>query len=418
MRFFYTILFYLLTPLIALRLYWKGRKLKSYRERWGERFCGGGKARSTPVDVWLHAVSLGEVIAATPLIESFLKKNLRVCVTTMTPTGSAQVLRQFGERVVHQYLPYDLPHALRRFFKIMAPRVGIIMETELWPNLIFEAARIKLPLFLANARISDKAYAQYSVIRWLFRPILKNFTCIMTQSAVDEMRYKALTGHTTQVKMLGNLKFDLEISPGDIRIALSIKKTLGELRPLLILASTHENEEFLVLEHLPLLQQSVPGIVVLIAPRHPERFQQVYELSMRLGYKTGRRSVLDTIYRDSEVVVLDSMGELMSFYSVVDYAFVGGSLVPVGGHNVLEPIALEVPVFCGPFMHNSRAIIAELLRENALIQVETAQAFITEMSRLHSDPACLSYQVEQARRILKSHQGALARYLEMIEQSL
>ena len=329
MRFLYTLLFYALTPVILLRLYWKSRKLKQYRERLSERFLGRVNGDKTPVDIWLHAVSLGEVVAASPLIESFLKKNLRVCVTTMTPTGSAEVLRRFDSRVVHQYIPYDFPHALRRFFQAITPRVGVIMETELWPNLISEAAGAGIHLFLVNGRISNKAYRQYHMVRWLLRPILKKFTCIMVQSPVDEARYKTLAGSTVQIKMLGNLKFDLTLSSGSREVAISMKKALGETRPVLILASTHDSEEQQILQYLPELQKVVPNVLVLIAPRHPERFQAVFELCSA-QYRTGRRSLLETIGVDLDIVVLDSIGELMSFYSISDYAFVGGSFIVTG----------------------------------------------------------------------------------------
>lgn len=417
MRFLYTLLFYALTPVILLRLYWKSRKLKQYRARLSERFLGSVSRDKTPVDVWLHAVSLGEVVAASPLIECFLKKNLRVCVTTMTPTGSAQVLRRFESRVVHQYVPYDFPHALRRFFQIMTPRVGVIMETELWPNLILEATRAGIPLFLANGRISNKAYPQYNRIRWLLRPILKKFTCIMVQSPVDEVRYKALAGSCVQVKMLGNLKFDLTISSVNREIALSMKKALGEARPVLILASTHDNEEQQILQYLSRLKKVIPNVLILIAPRHPERFQDVFALCSAL-YRTGRRSVLETMSEDLDVVVLDSMGELMSFYSISDFAFVGGSFVPIGGHNVLEPIALNVPVLCGPFMQNSQSIVDELLEAKALIQVSSPQALIASIVELYQDKQRMSLQTQCAQDMLKANQGALARHIDIIAQRL
>jgi 3-deoxy-D-manno-octulosonic-acid transferase len=417
-RFLYTVLFYILTPFILIRLYWKGRKLPAYRARWKERFLGSQDNQIMSVDIWLHAVSLGEVIAAIPLIESFLNKNFRVCVTTMTPTGSEQVLRRFGVRVLHQYIPYDFPHALRRFFKVMQPRVGVIMETELWPNLIVEAKRAKVTLFLANARISDKAYAQYRMIDWLLKPILKNFTCIMTQSCVDASRYQMLSDSSTQIKILGNLKFDVKLPARPLDTVLSMKKMWGEERPVLILASTHEDEEQQILRHLKTLQCDMPGVVVLIAPRHPERFEYVFELCLKLKYRTGRRSVLETIDKDSEVIVIDSLGELISFYGVSDYAFVGGSFVPIGGHNVLEPIACDVPVLCGPFMQNSQTTVKELLVAKALTQVEDSSAFVSEIIKLHREKALVTLQVENAKKILHANQGAVIRHLEVIEQSL
>lgn len=414
MRHLYTLLLYLISPFILLRLYWKGRKLNTYRQRLRERFSIGPIV-SPPVDVWLHAVSLGEVVAATPLIERFLEKNMRVLVTTMTPTGSEQVARRFGARVSHQYIPYDYPYALRRFFKKIQARVGIIMETEIWPNLIIEATRAKVPLVLANGRISNHAFKQYQWIRFLLKPILNYFLFILTQSPRDATRYLALGAGVEKVKMVGNMKFDLKVSITHEALAKSLKQSFGASRPVLIMASTHEGEESQLLSVFRALQARIPNIIVLIAPRHPERFQTVFQLCEQQGIKTGLRSKPAFVNEQCEIVVLDSLGELLSFYAISDYAFVGGSFIPIGGHNVLEPIALQVPVFCGPYMQNSQSIIDELLNAHALIQVNDAPALVEALAHLHHDKALCLNQTEQATAIFVANQGAVERHFELIQ---
>ena len=308
MRFLYTFFLYLALPFIVLRLIWKGRKNPAYRARLAERFALR-QTNAKPVDVWLHAVSLGEVVAAKTLIETLLEVNKRVLVTTMTPTGSEQALRLFGTRVQHQYIPYDFPFAVRRFFKMYAPRVGIIMETEIWPNLIVEATSCGVALFLANGRISDAAYPAYQKATWFFKPILKHFTGILAQSAQDAERFCALGAPEANVHVLGNMKSDLLIPDGVDAPVRFLKPIWGEARPVVVAASTHAGEEQLLLSVLKALQLAVPDVVLLIAPRHPERFEEVYHLVKAHTIKTGRRTDESTIDKQTEVVVLDSLGE-------------------------------------------------------------------------------------------------------------
>jgi 3-deoxy-D-manno-octulosonic-acid transferase len=417
MRFIYTTLLILLSPFILLRLFWKGRKLPAYRQRLRERFTWGTVV-SPPVDVWLHAVSLGEVVAATPLIEQMLQKQWRVLVTTMTPTGSEQVLRRFGERVSHQYVPYDYPWALRRFFNAIQARVGIIMETELWPNLIKEASRARLSLFLANARISDRAFSQYERVQFFLKPMFKSLKTILAQSPLDAARFCALGACDSQVKMLGNMKFDLQAATPAAEMAKGLKQAWGGSRTVVIAASTHEGEEQQLISVYRLLQQAIPDVLLLIAPRHPERFDSVYALCEQRGLQTGRRSLPQSIHEALEVIVLDSLGELLSFYAVSDYAFVGGSWVPIGGHNVLEAIALEVPVCCGPYMQNSQSIMDALLEAQAIKQVVDAEAWVEVVREWHRHPSLREKQVASATAIFVANQGAVLRHLDLIEKEM
>jgi len=417
MRYLYTFLFYLALPFILARLYWKGRKNPAYTQRLGERFSWG-PVLSPKVDVWVHAVSLGEVVASKTLVEQLLALNQRVLVTTMTPTGSAQVVRQFGERVSHQYVPYDFPWALRRFFMTVRPRVGIIMETELWPNMIAEAKLFGVALFLANARISDGAFKTYQHVKFFFKPFLTQFTGILAQSAHDAKRFCALGAPNNHVRIMGNMKSDLQVSTDGFDALRVFKQAWGDARPVVIAASTHEGEEQQIFSVFRALQQAIPEVVLLVAPRHPERFDAVYQLACTHEFKTGRRSNKDTITQDTDVVVLDSLGELLGFYALSDYAFVGGSLVSIGGHNVLEPMALGVPVFCGMFMQNSKSLCEELLRARAMQQVEDTDAMVNAMKHLHENPNERSAQVDRATTALKASQGSVARHLEVISSYL
>ncbi|WP_040534796.1 lipid IV(A) 3-deoxy-D-manno-octulosonic acid transferase [Legionella drancourtii] len=414
MRFFYSFLMYLLTPYMLIRLWWKGRRLSAYRQRIAERFCLS-KNQNKPVDIWVHAVSLGEVIAAIPLIDAMLDKKWSVFVTTMTPTGSERVLARFGDKVYHQYLPYDLPGVLKRFFKQIQPRVGIIMETELWPNLIYQARAAKVPLLLANARLSDDSRRGYQWIRFVIKPVLNQFSAILSQGNEDAKRFIALGAKPEIVHVLGNIKFDLQTNTIDSKKFADLKCHWGAERIVVIAASTHENEEAQILAQLKRLQKAVPGVVLLIAPRHPERFQEVYQLCRQGGFNTGLRSNLNTLSTENEIVVLDSLGELLGMYQISDYAFVGGSLVPVGGHNVLEPIAMNVPVLTGNQVHNFKKICADLADAQAILLVQQANDVVDGIIKLHVDQVLRQQMVNNATAVFERNKGAVMRHLQKIE---
>lgn len=417
MRRLYSFLIAVLSPYLLFRLWWKGRKLAAYRERIAERFCWD-KGASQVFDVWLHAVSLGEVIAATPLIETLLNDKYSVLITTMTPTGAAQVQKAFGARVSHRYIPYDLASALRRFFARIKPRVGVIMETELWPNLIAEAKAADIPLLLANARLSERSFKGYSRFRFIFAPILRQFSAILAQSVDDAERFRRLGAEVSRVEALGNMKFDLPTNRVELSQVHALKALWGSERIVLIIASTHEDEEARILQHLRPLQAAIPGLILLIAPRHPERFEEVYQLCLQQGFKTGLRSQLQTIHPDNELVVLDCLGELLALYQISDYAFVGGSLVPHGGHNVLEPIAMQVPVFSGDQVHNFKAICRELVEAQALVLVKDANELIAALIQLHGQPEQKQAMVARASLVLESNKGAVLKYRARIAAAM
>lgn len=412
MRFLYTAGICLILPFILIRLYWKGRKNPAYCKRIKERFMWGVKKQSKPVDIWVHAVSMGEVVAAKMLVEHCLKANKRVLVTTMTPTGSSQVLRLFGDKVLHQYIPYDYPSVVRRFFKLYSPQKGIIMETELWPNLLALGRKMGVSLFIANGRISNKAFPAYQKARWFFKPLLAVFTGIFVQSKKDAERFVALGANPEKVNVLGNMKSDLHV-PSDVAAPFhALKLAWGESRVVVIAASTHDGEEKALFEVFKKLQSSIPGVILLVAPRHPERFESVYALAKTYNFHVNKRSESETISPETEILVLDCLGELLGLYGLSDYAFVGGSLVSIGGHNVLEPIALRVPVVCGQYMQNAQSLCDELLEAQAIQQVESAKSVVEVIANLHQTPQLKEKQVGQATKVLKAAQGSVNRHLK------
>ena len=417
MRRLYTILFWLCLPFIILRLLWKSRKIPAYRQRITERLTLNLSVPSH-VDVWLHAVSLGEVMAATNLIELLLVNQLRVLVTTMTPTGSHQVQSYFKNKVIHQYIPYDLPSFIRRFLKHFCPKVVVVMETEMWPNMIHQANILQVPLLIVNARISKRAFLQYKKARYFFQPILQEVSAILAQSQLDADRFLQLSGNKISVKVIGNMKFDLPQVLETSQKKKLLQQQWGQSRPVLILASTHENEEQQWLEHLLFLQSKIPHLLCLIAPRHPERFNYVYELVQNRGFQVGLSSVTQSICAEVDVIVLDVMGELRDFYQLSDYAFVGGSLVAVGGHNVLEPMMAGIPVFCGPYMHNSQQICDTLCAEKALYCGSNIQDLILNLITLFKHPDIVSTQVQNATRVIQENQGVVRACFEVIQSYL
>jgi 3-deoxy-D-manno-octulosonic-acid transferase len=413
-RYLYTLLMSCLTPYLLFRLWWKGRHVPAYRQRIGERFSIKFAGDET-VDIWVHAVSLGEVIAATVMIEKLIAKNHRVLVTTMTPTGSDRVQRHFGNKVVHQYLPYDLPWVVNKFLQHYQPRIGVIMETELWPNLIGCAHAQHVPMVLVNGRLSQQSYEGYRRAKGLFQPVLNELTSILVQTEEDKARFVQLGASEALVRVMGNMKFDADFFVKDADVIQGLKIKWGVDRVVLMLASTHENEEQLFLDELGTLQAMIPDLLLMIAPRHPERFEKVFQLSQNKGFKTGRRTRPEQIDASVQVMVMDSLGELMAAYACCDYAFVGGSLVPVGGHNVLEPIALGKPVFSGRQVHNFKAIFETLVAAKAVQMIDSVGELINTIRQFQAIPGEKTAQVERAQEMLARNRGVIQKYIEEIE---
>jgi len=420
-RTLYTLLFHLGLPLVALRLFLRGRKAPAYRARIAERFaCGLPPMRQG--GIWVHAVSVGESIAAAPLVRALLKQypDLPITLTCMTPTGSERIRAMFdGEpRVQHCYLPYDLPWAAGRFLDHVRPCLGIIMETELWPNHIHQCARRGIPVALANARLSERSARGYARFAGLTRPMLEEMSLIAVQTETEAERFRSLGARPACVQVTGSIKFDLKVDDQLMPRARQLREQWGaSQRPVWIAASTHDGEDGLILEaHRQLLSVHSDALLVLV-PRHPERFAAVHELCAG-QFSTVRRSTGDAVTAQTQVLLGDTMGELLFLYALADIAFVGGSLVPTGGHNPLEPAALALPVLMGPHVFNFLEISAMLREAGALQQVEDAEGLAAAVRRLVELPQDARRMGEAGRAVMQANQGALQRLLDGLARLL
>ncbi|MBJ16048.1 MAG: 3-deoxy-D-manno-octulosonic acid transferase [Legionellaceae bacterium] len=411
MRLIYSFIMYLLAPLFFIRLWWKGRACPSYRERLGERLCLSRTVKT--YDIWFHVVSLGEAMAAIPLIQQLLDQHYQILVTTITPSGAEKIQNQFKASLTHRYLPYDLPDVTKRFFKLHRFRLGIIVETELWPNLIIHAKRANRTLFLINARLSMQSFNRYKKIKRWMHTIVRQFDGIYAQGAADAKRFIALGANQSNVFVKPNIKFDL-MQPSCDKAYQALKHQWGVTRPVFILASTHDNEEALILAQWQKLKKILPELIILIAPRHAERFQIVYEMVKHKHLKVGLTSLKSTINAETEVVIINSYGELLNFYAISDYAFVGGSLVPRGAQNVLEPIALNTPVIVGPYTFNFQTICDELKQKSAIKQISTAEEIPEVLTHLQHQQTHDTL-VANAYLVFKRYQGVVSEYITLID---
>lgn len=362
----YTTLLTLVTPLLLLRQWVRSRR-QSGGVRLGEVM---GSAPPPPrTDIWIHAVSVGEVLAAEPLIRRLRGAGAKqIIVTTTTPTGAAMVIERLGDHVTHRFTPLDLPRLQRRFLKAVQPRCIVVMETEIWPNMLTAAESVGIPVILANARLSERSRRRYARIPRLIRPALNRFHWIACRNTLDRDRFIALGADAERVTANGDIKFDIAVSPDDQTAVESLKPSV-QGRPVVILASTHNGEESLLIERLEILRQALPELLIIVAPRHPQRFNAVADLLSQQGVSFVRRSeglpAPSTAYW-----LLDTLGELKRFYGLADVAFMGGSLVPVGGHNPLEAVLWHCPVVTGLHVDNFEALFSNM--ETAGILKRTA----------------------------------------------
>lgn len=419
LRVLYSFIFILVIPLILLRLIWRGCRASAYFKRWDERFGLKPVPASDKPVIWVHAVSVGEVEAARPLVESLqqLYSDHQILITTMTPTGSGRVKSLYGEQVLHCYLPYDLPFSVKRFLKSARPEFGIIMETELWPNLIHYAHALDIPLVLANARLSARSAAGYQRIAKLTRTMLQQFSLIAAQSQDDRQRLIALGADKNNVHAVGNLKFEIAL-PASLNEEAEALRTIWGNRPVFIAASTHEGEDEIILNASRQIRAEFPGLLLILVPRHPERFDKVAALSQRAGFKILRRSENGMCTRDIQVLVVDSMGELPLFYGTADIAFVGGSLVPTGGHNLLEPAALGRAVLIGPHYFNFNEISRQFLDAGAALQVDDEKSLATAVINLLNNPQQRADMGEAGQTLVQHSQGASKRLLSLIKRHI
>ena len=414
MRFLYSILLYLLVPLVLLRLAWRGLRNRGYWHRWRERF--GFIPYSSAPTIWLHAVSVGEVRASAPLVKALLNDypGHRILMTTMTPTGSATVRELFGDTVAHCYIPYDLPTAVWRFLNRSQPLLALIMETELWPNLFHQCHARSIPLVLANVRLSEKSARGYRLFAGLAHDTLAKVHVVGAQATEDAERMRELGAKSVEVT--GNIKFEMEI-PADLASkGASLRDGFGS-RPVWIAASTREGEEPLVLQAFKRLRGDFPNLLLVLVPRHPERFEYVAKLCTQHGFTLERRSAhLKRVAPETAILLGDSMGELLLFYSAADVAFVGGSLVPLGGQNLLEAAALAVPVVFGPHMFNFREISRMTLERGAGRQVSNATQLADAVAEYIKDSDVRRAAGEAGRRMVVDNRGALAKTLALVKR--
>ena len=420
LRYLYTAILYLTLPLILLRLWWRGRRASAYRRRWSERF-----GFVTPVDcsgaIWLHAVSVGETRAALPLIRALQDRypDRPLIVTTITPTGSQQVRDTLGQTVLHCYAPYDLPDAVSRFLHRTRPALAIIMETELWPNLLAGCEQAGIPVLLANARLSPKSARGYRRIRLLTEPMLARLALIAAQSPADGERFGQLGAPAARVEILGNIKYDLDIASDLPEQGRQLRDRLGAAdRPVWIAASTHQGEEPQVLDAFDRIRQQSPEALLILVPRHPERFDDVARLCRQAGWAVARRSHHQLCQVETAIYLGDTMGELLLLFAAADVAFVGGSLVPVGGHNVLEPAALGLPVLFGPQMFNFADAAAGLLNADAAVQIVGSEHLAQQVLALSDNRVAAKAMGTRARQVVMNNRGALQRHLQAVERLL
>jgi 3-deoxy-D-manno-octulosonic-acid transferase len=413
-RLAYRLVLWLLFPWVLLHLWWRGRHQSGYREHVEERF-GWYRARPERPVIWLHAVSVGETRAAEPLVRALAARypGYELVLTQMTPTGRDTAEQLYGGTATIVYLPYDYGGAVARFLARFRPRLGILMETEIWFNLVESCARLGVPLLLANARMSEKSARGYALVAPLSRAALARLGAVSAQSREDAERLERLGARGVEVT--GNLKFDVAVAPQLLQLGAQLKQRIGE-RPVLLAASTREGEEELVLEALARIP--VEGLLLLLVPRHPQRFDEVAALldKHKLGYL--RRSDNRALPPDCRVLLGDSKGEMAAYYAACDLAFIGGSLLPYGGQNLIEACAVGRPLLFGPHMYNFAEASRLALAAGAALEVADAAMLAEKAGALLADPASLARMSQAALAFSRAHQGATARNLMICERLL
>ena len=424
MRVVYSLFFYLLIPFILCRLLWRAIAAPAYAKRWAERFGFFPVLTANKKVVWLHTVSVGEFLAALPLIRRLQADvRLQLVITTTTPTGSERVRATLGDSVFHVYAPYDLPDVLMRFLNRVKPALYLVMETELWPNTLAACARSNIPTLLINGRLSERSARGYARFGALTRSMLQNLTCAAIQNPVDAARFVTLGLPEHKVKVTGNIKFDLGLRDELRAQAASFKKQLSNngQRLVLIAASTHQGEDEIILDAFAQVRASSSAVarraVLILVPRHPERFERVGQLCESRGFHTELRSEANW-NSEADILLGNTMGELMLMFGASDIAFVGGSLVPNGGHNFIEPAAWGLPLLSGEHLFNFAEVARLLTDAGALTRVDSAQSLAEEFIRLLDNEALRKEVGANALRVAVDNRGALDKTLLLIADYL
>ena len=413
----YSAIHYLALPYIFLRLAWRGHRDPGYWERWGERFGRIPPLSGDQQTLWVHAVSVGEVQAAVPLVRALLAggRDLRIVVTTTTPTGHERVQQALGNSVLHRYAPYDLPGAVRRFLERVRPQLVIIMETELWPNILHQCSRRRIPVLLANARLSEQSAASYRRVATTAGKMLASISCIAAQTRQDAARLISLGARADRVRVTGNTKFDVRLPASLSEEAQVLRRCFGVDRGVWIAASTHDGEEQQVLQAFEQVRKALPDSLLVLVPRHPTRAVSVAALVRKFGHVTAMRSESPVSCADASVFIGDTMGELPLFYAASDVAFVGGSLVREGGHNMLEPAALGIPVVFGPYVHDVAEISDRLLEVGAGRRVNDKDELATAVVEYMHDANLRHVAGQRGREFVKENRGALDLVMELVD---
>ena len=426
MRIFYSVMWWLALPLVLARLWLRGRKEPGYRQHWGERLgFYGAKPAGAPMSIWVHAVSVGETRAAEPLIDALMAAypGSRIVLTHMTPTGRAtgkSLFAKHGARLVQSYLPYDTGSMVRRFIKHFEPRICILMETEVWPNLIAVCAGLNVPVVLANARLSERSLRKARRLGRLMLDAARGISLVAAQTEADAERVRSLG--VPKVEVTGSIKFDVMVPDAALATGAALRAAIGP-RPVLLCASTREGEEELILQAFNDARAALPAdVLLLIVPRHPQRFDEVEKMIAARGLSVTRRSrlaladaaPLPALPADVQVLLGDSMGEMFAYYAACDCAFVGGSLLPLGGQNLIEPAALGKPVLIGPHTFNFALVTEDALAAGGAKRIADAAELMHAAANLLNDSAARTAMGRNALAFANQHRGATQRTLALL----
>jgi len=420
LRSLYSVALYLLLPLTVLYLVWRGLKAPAYRQHGAQRLAlYYGSAPKKPFRLWLHVASVGEVNAAAPLVNTLRKQrpDVQWLITTLTPTGAQQIQTLWGNAVEQVYLPYDSPDSSARFLNHFRPDLGLILETELWPNLLLGCRKRAIPTYLLNARLSERSLRGYRFLRPLLKRVLQTLRGIAAQSDTDAQRFISLGAEARQIQVLGNMKFDMDL-PDTSAMYATFHAHCSAGRPIWIAASTHEGEEQAVLDMHARICAAYPDALLLWAPRHPERFAAVTALSQQRGWNVSTRRSAQWPQTDTQVFVIDTLGELMAFYACAPVGFIGGSLQPIGGHNFLEPAAMGMAMVTGPYLHNFADISRRLQEAGALRILKNGEELAETLIELLSNNAARAQMVTAGKTLLAQGRGSIQRMLTFISAHL
>lgn len=413
----YTNLLRLGLPFILFRLLIKGIKEPAYTKRWKERLGWTAYPKLIPKkSIWIHAVSVGEVQASLPIIQSLLQRypETPLVLTTTTPTGAKHAWSLYKDSIKHTYLPYDLPSLVKRFLQRTNPFLTLFMETEIWPNIFHLCASSDIPIILANARLSPSSFKGYRYVTRFMAQALDKCR-ILTQSIPDQERFLKLGIKPENIEVIGNIKFDTGLPLEQIQEGKVLRDTIGRDRPVWISASTHAGEEESILQAQSLLREHLPDCLLILVPRHPDRFSNVEKLAVEKGFSVQRHSQGELIRPGTAVYIGDCIGRMFFFYAASDLAFVGGSLMPTGGHNLLEPASIGLPIISGPHLFNFQEISRLLLEKESLRIVSNSEEFAESLYNLFQHPEQSRAMGEKARKVVAENTGAVEKILQTIE---